>query len=95
MQGHLLNHVHGPRVSTKFSITYTANSDHKLGIEEKMKTLVLMKKKAVYYKIHAVYGAHPDSPAFLQLKNKSEAERTDLETGQLKLMEADRNCHRV
>ena len=93
VQGHLLNHnVHGPGKRFNMApITYTANSDHKLGIEEKMKTLVLgEKKKVVYYKIHAVYGAHPDSPAFLQLKNKSEAERTDLETGQLKLMEADR-----
>ena len=92
VQGHLLNHnVHGPGKRFNMApITYKANSDHKLGIEAKIKSLVLDQGEVVYYKIQAIYGKHPDSPAFLQLKNKSATDRTDLETGKLKLMEADR-----
>ena len=92
VQGHLLNHnVHGPGKRFNMTpITYAANSDHKNGIEKRIKELVLDKTdpKVVYYKVTAKYRGHPDSADYTELKN--EPNRTSKQQKELDMMEADR-----
>jgi hypothetical protein len=89
VQGHLLNHnVHGPGKRFNMTpITYTANANHKTGIEKDVKSRVLDKKQVVFYQVEAVYGGHAASSDYTELKGKS---RNPVEDQQLKLMEADR-----
>ncbi len=89
VQGHLLNHnVHGPGKRFNMTpITYTANANHKTGIEKEVKSRVLDKKQVVFYQVEAVYGGHPASSDYTELKGKN---RSPLEDQQLSLMEADR-----
>jgi len=95
VQGHLLNHnVHGPGKRFNMTpITYTANDEHKRGIEEEVKNRVLgkgpySKKQVIFYKVTADYGNHAESPDYVKLKNNEP--RSDKEQKQFEMMEADR-----
>ncbi|MCI0489628.1 MAG: DNA/RNA non-specific endonuclease, partial [Blastocatellia bacterium] len=92
VQGHLLNHnVHGPGKRFNMApITYTANAEHKNGIEEEIKKRVLVQNEVAYYKITAVYGTHPTSPDYTKLTSKAASTLTPDEQIQLRAMEADR-----
>ncbi|MCP3902777.1 MAG: DUF4157 domain-containing protein [Planctomycetes bacterium] len=92
VQGHLLNHnVHGPGKRFNMTpITYKANAEHKVGIEKKIKELVLDEAKVVYYRVTAKYDGHPGSPDYLSLKKKPAEQRSIEEKDALAAMEADR-----
>ena len=93
VRGHLLNeNVWGPGKRFNMTpITYKANDDHKRGIEEDIKTRVLgPNKEVVYYQIKATYGVHPKSPDYIRLSGLAPAKRSQLETDQLRTLEADR-----
>lgn len=94
VQGHLLNHnVHGPGKRFNMTpITYKANSEHKVGIEKEIKSLVNDKNNptVVYYKVTVEYKGHPDSPDFKALKAIPINQRTKKQIKQLAMMKADR-----
>jgi hypothetical protein len=92
VQGHLLNHnVHGPGKRFNMTpITYSANAEHKEGIEKEIKERILDNDEVVSYKVTAEYGDHPESADYKRLSSKPEADRTADEKWQLQVLEADR-----